>query len=85
MFGSDANWGRILCAVGYAPAEFDLMYSTDATMVVNKQYISSAIAKLEEADGTGFNGRIKSLQTLNFIVMGSFSQGVHDICENIYF
>lgn len=24
MFGEDANWGRILCAVGYAPAEFDI-------------------------------------------------------------
>ncbi len=24
MFGSDANWGRILCAVGYAEAEFDI-------------------------------------------------------------
>lgn len=24
MFGADANWGRILCAVGYAPAEFDI-------------------------------------------------------------
>ena len=24
MFGSDANWGRILCAVGYADAEFDI-------------------------------------------------------------
>ena len=24
MFGSDANWGRVLCAVGYAPAEFDI-------------------------------------------------------------
>lgn len=24
MFGSDANWGRILCAVGYANAEFDI-------------------------------------------------------------
>lgn len=24
MFGKDANWGRILCAIGYAPAEFDL-------------------------------------------------------------
>ena len=22
LFGEDANWGRILCAVGYAPAEF---------------------------------------------------------------
>lgn len=24
MFGSDANWGRILCAVGYAEADFDI-------------------------------------------------------------
>lgn len=24
MFGSDANWGRILCAIGYADAEFDI-------------------------------------------------------------
>ena len=24
MFGEDANWGRILCAVGYSEAEFDI-------------------------------------------------------------
>lgn len=24
MFGQDANWGRILCAIGYADAEFDI-------------------------------------------------------------
>ncbi len=24
IFGKDANWGRILCAVGYADAEFDI-------------------------------------------------------------
>lgn len=24
MFGEDANWGRVLCAVGYADAEFDI-------------------------------------------------------------
>lgn len=24
MFGSDANWGRILCAIGYAPVDFDI-------------------------------------------------------------
>ena len=24
MFGEDANWGRILCAVGYADAKFDI-------------------------------------------------------------
>ena len=24
MFGSDANWGRIPCAIGYTDAEFDI-------------------------------------------------------------
>ena len=24
MFGEDANWGRILCAIGYAEADFDI-------------------------------------------------------------
>lgn len=24
MFGEDANWGRVLCAIGYAPCEFDI-------------------------------------------------------------
>jgi len=24
MFGSDANWGRILCAIGYSGAEVDV-------------------------------------------------------------
>ena len=24
IFGEDANWGRILCAIGYADAEFDI-------------------------------------------------------------
>ena len=24
MFGSDANWGRILCAIGYTPGDFNV-------------------------------------------------------------
>ena len=24
MFGEDANWGRVLCAIGYAEADFDI-------------------------------------------------------------
>ena len=39
MFGSDANWGRILCAVGYADAEFDIN-KVDVS-------ISSAAGKLD--------------------------------------
>ena len=29
MFGAEANWGRILCAIGYAPGDF----SVDSTCV----------------------------------------------------
>ncbi len=31
IFGEDANWGRVLCAVGYAPAEFDI-HQVDVTL-----------------------------------------------------
>ena len=24
MFGADANWGRVLCAIGYTPGDFDV-------------------------------------------------------------
>ena len=24
MFGADANWGRVLCAIGYAGADVDV-------------------------------------------------------------
>lgn len=35
MFGEDANWGRILCAIGYADAEFDIQ-KTDVRLVSEK-------------------------------------------------
>ena len=25
MFGADANWGRVLCAIGYSGADVDVM------------------------------------------------------------
>ena len=28
MFGSDANWGRVLCAIGYSGADVDVSFST---------------------------------------------------------
>ncbi len=42
MFGSDANWGRVLCAMGYSGAEFDpkkvdiRFCSTEGTVLVCK-------------------------------------------------
>lgn len=38
IFGEDANWGRILCAVGYAPAEFDIQ-QVDVTIGSEKGVI----------------------------------------------
>jgi glutamate N-acetyltransferase/amino-acid N-acetyltransferase len=35
MFGEDANWGRVLCAIGYADAEFDIN-KVDVTLMSAK-------------------------------------------------
>ncbi len=43
IFGKDANWGRVLCAIGYADAEFDIN-----RMDVD---ISSAAGKIEVCRG----------------------------------
>ncbi len=46
MFGADANWGRILCAIGYAEAEFDV------SMI--EVHLSSPAGKIQVcADGNG--------------------------------
>ncbi len=39
IFGEDANWGRILCAIGYADAEFDIS-KTDVDISSEKGRIS---------------------------------------------
>ena len=44
IFGSDANWGRIMCAVGYAPGN----YNVDKAQVV----ISSAAGKFTVCDAS---------------------------------
>lgn len=39
MFGQDANWGRILCALGYAQADFDIS-KTDVSIFSKKGRIN---------------------------------------------
>ncbi len=39
IFGEDANWGRILCAIGYAKADFDIS-KTDVNIRSEKGVIS---------------------------------------------
>lgn len=47
MFGEDANWGRALCAIGYADAEFDIN-KVDVTL-------SSAKGKVEVCKSAAYN------------------------------
>ncbi|MEG0830486.1 MAG: bifunctional glutamate N-acetyltransferase/amino-acid acetyltransferase ArgJ [Anaerovoracaceae bacterium] len=51
MFGEDANWGRILCAIGYAPGEFncdDIKVEIESAQGKVKVCEHSAYAPYEE-------------------------------------
>lgn len=50
MFGEDANWGRILCAVGYSDAEFDI---TKVNVSIESEY--GKIIVCENGSGVSFN------------------------------
>ena len=50
MFGEDANWGRVLCAIGYADAEFDID-KVDVDLVSEK----GAIAVCRNGAGVEFS------------------------------
>lgn len=50
MFGEDANWGRILCAVGYADANFDI-----SKIDVNIGSSKGIIAVCREGSGVEFS------------------------------
>lgn len=50
MFGKDANWGRILCAIGYAPGDFAIEL-VDVTLASKK----GSIAVCAHGSGCGFD------------------------------
>ena len=50
MFGEDANWGRILCAVGYADADFDI-----AKVGVDLASAKGSIAVCRNGSGVEFS------------------------------
>ena len=45
VFGKDANWGRVLCALGYSGAQFDPENVTKSILIFSK---GSAAAYSEE-------------------------------------
>jgi glutamate N-acetyltransferase/amino-acid N-acetyltransferase len=50
MFGEDANWGRVLCAIGYAEAEFDI-----SKVSVDLASAKGSIAVCRDAAGVEFS------------------------------
>lgn len=50
MFGHDANWGRILCAIGYADAQLDI-YQVD----VNITSQNGSVPVCRDGHGVGFD------------------------------
>ncbi len=50
MFGEDANWGRILCAIGYTDAEFEI-----AKTEVSLSSAAGEIKVCENGAGVGFS------------------------------
>lgn len=50
MFGEDANWGRVLCAIGYADAEFDI---DKVSVTFESEY--GAVAVCENGSGIPFS------------------------------
>lgn len=50
MFGADANWGRVLCAIGYCGADVDI-----ATVDVSFESIKGKIAVCKDGAGIEFS------------------------------
>jgi len=50
IFGEDANWGRILCAIGYAEADFDI-----TKVAVSISSVNGAIEVCENGAGVPFS------------------------------
>lgn len=50
MFGEDANWGRILCAIGYAEADFDI-----DKVDVDLSSVNGCVAVCRSGSGVAFS------------------------------
>lgn len=50
FFGEDANWGRIICSIGYSEAEFDI---DEIQVFLGKE--DDMVKIIENGQGTGFN------------------------------
>ncbi|HIU69272.1 MAG TPA: bifunctional glutamate N-acetyltransferase/amino-acid acetyltransferase ArgJ [Candidatus Scubalenecus merdavium] len=72
IFGKDANWGRILCAIGYAPAEFDI-----EKVSVSLQSEFGCVTVCENGSGVAFSEEeaAKVLQSDEIEILTDLHQG----------
>lgn len=61
---------------------FDLKYIQDSEILINGKYTFSIQMDAEDTDGKGFGDSPKPLQTVNFVIYSSVSDGVKDIFES---
>lgn len=54
VYGSDANWGRILCALGYAGVEFD-PEKVDLTICAEGEQGMESIVLVKDGVATGYS------------------------------
>lgn len=72
FFGADANWGRILCAMGYSGAEFDV-----AKVKIELESNGMNLVVAEEGRGIGFDEDYakKLLLNKNIKILITFGDG----------
>ena len=72
MFGKDANWGRILCAIGYCDAEFDI-----STIDVTLKSSYGSLPVCINGAGCGFSEEeaLKLLEKDEIIIYIDMKQG----------
>lgn len=77
MFGCDANWGRILCAIGYAEAECDID-KIDVSLASIKGKIQVCI----NGKGCGFDedSALLILKEKEVIIEVDLKDGIYDAC-----
>ena len=72
MFGADANWGRVLCAIGYSGAQFD---PTD----VEVKFLSDAgeLTVCEKGQGVAFDEdlALKVLSEKEIVILVTLHEG----------
>ncbi|MBQ9674237.1 MAG: bifunctional glutamate N-acetyltransferase/amino-acid acetyltransferase ArgJ [Ruminococcus sp.] len=65
MFGSDANWGRILCAIGYSGAEVDV-----TKVKLTFESVNGTLLVCENGAGVGFDEDVaKSVLSAETIII----------------